>query len=58
MTIGQAAYEKWRNLIPSSSGPTLTWDELPIKARDGWEKVAVAAIEQYALNMARGHHVS
>lgn len=42
MTPGQAAYEKWSELL--TLRPPLEWESLPITAKEGWEEIAKAAI--------------
>lgn len=44
-TAGQAAFEKWAQLIPIAPG--LAWDTLPDAGKAGWEEIAEAAIEHY-----------
>jgi hypothetical protein len=47
MTIGQAAYEKWRELIPPNTRPFAGWNDLPASAQAGWEEIALAAVYQH-----------
>lgn len=44
-TIGQAAYEKWTELVIHP--PTWPWDALPVSAKAGWEEIALAAVNQH-----------
>lgn len=44
MTPGQAAYEKWRNLL---LGKDAHWDRLRDSDKAHWEEVAQAAIDAY-----------
>jgi hypothetical protein len=49
-SMGQAAYDKWVELLPAPD-LTVSWEHLPEPARQAWEQIAVAAVEQYALNL-------
>lgn len=44
MTPGQAAYEKWNELIPPSNRINVEWADLPDSAREGWEEVGKSVI--------------
>lgn len=44
-SAGQAAFEKWAELIPIAPG--LQWGTLPTAGKEGWEAIAEAAIEHY-----------
>jgi hypothetical protein len=45
-TIGQVAYEKWVELIPT--GVRLgSWKTLPETTKGSWEEIALAAVNQH-----------
>lgn len=44
--IGEAAYNKWRELVPNGKGFPL-WSELPEAAKDGWGEIALAAVHKH-----------
>lgn len=47
MTPGQAAFEKWVELVPALATIFKQWAQLPDIAQAGWEDIAQAAIDQY-----------
>lgn len=56
MTPGQAAFEKWVSLLDRPY--PVAWRQMSAAERDGWEQVAVAAVEaRYAQLRERGSRV-
>lgn len=50
-SIGHAAYEKWRALIPMPDHFP-PWERLPLTAKTAWAEIAQAAVDQHVTEIA------